>query len=1081
MIKLSSFHDGRSFVWTVCAVLACVMATAVSFTDTANAANEPDANGVYRYLEIAEDNDFRVYATPGETIHITVYPGVRLAASYPDDRLCQVIRVLQSSGAPVTGLLRISGVRPDNSTFGLGQGQPVVTRDPTDPDQVNACSTGGNQEPFKELTISYTVPAGYSIASMDQAFIVRFAKNTHINGRNTVQGYEWRVAVSDNTDFINSAARPNSNAKPGRVWFVGDDTGLDLWQRNVQPALTSNVTNHVFKFVRNDGYRYAVRYNNYQGIWSTFHGGVYGAKLSSNGLPAYMSYGAVDNPSYQFTLPSGAKNLAYVFVDCGWLDDSCPASIPASVLRPQPITSDSGNTGNPIATVDPSPTASSGFRYTGYTLPNLAGGVVTIPYTAMQTGRIRLEITRSGSPTPLCRISYFIDDADAAGTLTWNWNNAADRARCDPGTSLNTANVPVVPDSEIMTITVQAYRLGEMHFIDVDTEQRGSIEVKGNGLGTAAEKRSIIWYDPFSRSGADTCGTIPVRVADGGASHPTLTWDSMSSGRDWGSTVLPKVIANGASSSIERMAIDSNGGAHGWMSDDVCDGSGTGASDGYANNNGTASDESTWGNDRVVEDWTYAFRDPPPQVLSLGGPTYTLAPSVTVLPGPTIGVGEQADFTMSVTNLDGYNSNLTDWAIRRIVIPPGGLLNIAPRSPTNAADFSCGYYTSVGGGVSCGLVTSGNRVFPAGNTHTVGTNSEVGTTIGSRVCYALMVNSYTQQPKPNFAETVECVTVGKFPHLEARNGDVFAGGQFRSFSPNCTINDEPIISSSQQRIAPPVVNPPYYTSYATYGVTSLGRSVKFGSMGLTYDSTTPSTPSDNLVFANNPADGFFRNDATVNGFQTGLQHCLNDPYAIFGPRTAANNVAGNLINIDLLTSDTNLTASGTVTLYANSTIPAGKKIVIYARNAHIRIASNIQYADQDAGPGGYNDINRIPQVVILTDRSILVDENARAGALSAGGKVTQLDGIYAAKENFYTCDVVPRLNTCATALTVNGAVVVGKNTVPLRTFGADQANYSAMAETFNLRFDMFVNQLPQTGGSSVFIKTLSETEAPPRF
>lgn len=333
------------------------------------------------------------------------------------------------------------------------------------------------------------------------------------------------------------------------------------------------------------------------------------------------------------------------------------------------------------------------------------------------------------------------------------------------------------------------------------------------------------------------------------------------------------------------------------------------------------------------------------------------------------------------------------------------------------------------------------------------------------------VTQVTTGAPPN--GVIRCFRIGKYPHLEARNGDVFAGGRLASASPTCTFTPgtTPIISSSQRQ--PDGVGP-YYTSYATYGVTSLGEALTFGSMGVSYEDigAVPSTISDNLVFANtSTVDGFFYN-ATGNNATPTTPHCLNDPFAIFGPR-ATTNVPGTSIDISSpgFPDNANLTGAGTIDLYASAPIPPGKKIVIYAKSANIKISSNITYADQ-----AYGSIDQIPQIVILTDRDLIVRQDA-----VTGGQVTQLDGIYAAKNNFFTCDVVPRLHLCEVPLQINGAVIAGEHVIPLRTAGADAANYAAMAETFNLRSDMLINQLPDAGSPSTFIQTLSETEVPPRF
>lgn len=326
------------------------------------------------------------------------------------------------------------------------------------------------------------------------------------------------------------------------------------------------------------------------------------------------------------------------------------------------------------------------------------------------------------------------------------------------------------------------------------------------------------------------------------------------------------------------------------------------------------------------------------------------------------------------------------------------------------------------------------------------------------------VTNITTGAPPN--GVIRCFHIGKYPHLEAHNGDIYAGGQLPSSVPTCSIPYKPIVSSSQR-----LIDGAYYSSYATYGVTSLGASLTFGSMGQSYGF---STFANDLVFANNTAsEGYFLN-ATGNNNAPTVTNCLNDPYNIFGSRGIAGTSTGSTnVDVSLLTGDARLTATSTVNLYASTPIQPGRKIVIYANNgANIKITSNITYADQ-----AYGSINAIPQIVVLTDKSLIVGQTSTVD----GQPITQVDGIYAAKDNFYTCDLVPRLHLCEAPLRVNGAVVVGKNTVPLRTAGADATNYGAMAETFNLRSDMFLNQLPEAGGANVYIKTRSETEVPPRF
>ena len=467
--------------------------------------------------------------------------------------------------------------------------------------------------------------------------------------------------------------------------------------------------------------------------------------------------------------------------------------------------------------------------------------------------------------------------------------------------------------------------------------------------------------------------------------------------------------------------------------------------------------------------------------------TYTLLPAVVSVP-TIVSVGEQVTFTTSVTNNSSNVSNPTDWAVRKIIVPAGVTAPSSRTGGTNSSQFNCGYYRSQRMVCSELAGDSGSRIFTPGLTRTGIGNSGPGTYIetmnypsGSRVCYAVMVNSASQAPKHNYSEAVFCPVVGKNPTLEVRNGDVWAGGNFLSVSPTCAVGNRPVISSSQRQLPSG-----FYTSYATYGVTSLGLSERFGSQGMSYENV-PNTPSNNLVFGNTAngsnVDGFFYNaDSDTTTFPppsknpVGVQHCLNDPFDKFGSRIAPTSTnSNNQIDISTLGGNTLLSSPTTIKLYASAVIPAGKKIVIYAPNADLDIVSNITYADQP-----YGSINRIPQVVVMSGKNIIVRWNSNAG-LNVGGKITQLDGIYAAKENLYTCDLIPLMNICNTPLKINGAVLTGGSVIPLRTAGAESPDFGAMAETFNLRSDVLLNQLPDAGNPSVFIKTMSEREVPPRF
>ena len=195
--------------------------------------------------------------------------------------------------------------------------------------------------------------------------------------------------------------------------------------------------------------------------------------------------------------------------------------------------------------------------------------------------------------------------------------------------------------------------------------------------------------------------------------------------------------------------------------------------------------------------------------------------------------------------------------------------------------------------------------------------------------------------------------------------------------------------------------------------------------------------------------------------------CLNNPFAIYGSKPTATNNSTS-VNVCGLGADTILNGrdgANKLTLTCSGPLPAGVRRVVYVKNAaETLIQDNITYAE-----GPYSSISDIPQLVVLSDQKITV----KAG-------VTRLDGIYAAKTDFATCDLHPTPTQCNQKLEVNGAIVAGLHVLPYRTAGADGPNYGDKAEIFRLRPDALLDQLPAVGDET-YIRTIDQREVPPRF
>lgn len=376
-----------------------------------------------------------------------------------------------------------------------------------------------------------------------------------------------------------------------------------------------------------------------------------------------------------------------------------------------------------------------------------------------------------------------------------------------------------------------------------------------------------------------------------------------------------------------------------------------------------------------------------------------------------------------------------------------------------------------------------NNVFDAGDTSLLGPQSGATTVppspgtrpivpdwtaiadsgvMGGRVCIILSISaSPPVVVDPPATTPPACVDIGKRPKLHVSTGDVMVGGTFRNLAGICTTQTLSA-TNLQLRGSISTIGGVTYSSYADYAANSLGPISVFGTNGV-----NPGTaPADNMSFGNDiPLGHFFSNAGSPPSNPTQAR-CLNDPFAVFAPRASSSNAA-TTIDVSNVGADTLATASGTLSINGTTRqLPAGYKRVIYAPNAStVEITSDIAYSD-----GPYNSPTDLPQLVILTNGRIVV----RAG-------VTRIDGIYAAKGDFQTCEVAPLLGTCTQPLTIHGAVIAGGRVVPYRTAGADGPNYGDKAEVFRLRPDLLLNQLPGAGGSQSVIKTIDQREVPPRF
>lgn len=160
--------------------------------------------------------------------------------------------------------------------------------------------------------------------------------------------------------------------------------------------------------------------------------------------------------------------------------------------------------------------------------------------------------------------------------------------------------------------------------------------------------------------------------------------------------------------------------------------------------------------------------------------------------------------------------------------------------------------------------------------------------------------------------------------------------------------------------------------------------------------------------------------------------------------------------------------SGQITI-EQSTLPAGRSIIIYAPNNDILIGGSQRYAETIAS------VEQIPQLVII-GRNITIHESATEVSAWLVAKT-------AGHGNIYTCNVAQadlRTTNCNDPLTVNGPVI--SNMLHLRRTGGAGAGADSVraAETFNLRPDAYLWGVQQTK-ATLKVPTAKVTELPPKF
>ena len=765
--------------------------------DVALAAEDPNDSGWYDQTQLTQDNSFFAYLHDGDKVKFSIDGGYHPhtttdAGSFEDISKCGPDNLNDEQKEKLRANVSIysypGGGLEDTSGWRLAVD-----------DGVSATSSASVGDTTKRLTFNVHGDDGrarfeLSYKDCDEK------KHTFTVDR----GYKWKIEVTDR----------NGNVQKGRIRVDGR---LKVWQQS-----SSGSTDLMLRYARTDGYRYAVKYPSYQGIYSWFVGSVYGIYSTkdtdtiNDDVPYYGSVKENDSTyDYPFDSDDRGKtesdlydNNSYLFIDCKGTDVGvCPGNIGAVA------NANNGGTGG----IDTQPiqegaydlsvieggaaTASTYYDYPARSTGKLTGGTLHIRYNGMQSGMIHLRAVKSDG-TVLCGNRQFIvDDQDASGEMTWSFG-ARDTA-CGTGTLVGSAQSLDI--GEKVSLQLWVSQRGEMHFIAVDTESRaGGIEVTTN----FATDKLLSHSD--SLFGGTYCG-----------SHD-------------------------------------DGTIHSWSGGGSCDAEAS-----------AGTSKSTWGNRRAIQDWIWDSHDGATLTYMIG-PHYNLTPITTRDSGNTsMRAGTPVTIHNSVHN-DSLMARASGWEWRSYayVVHSGSSAPTISGDEYASADAVCTLHS-----LDCTYLTGGSGVIAQedGGTTTLpdATFGTSGLHYGDYVCSYLVIRNYYVYPPFTIDTSTKwrvsspagslqdvCVRITKTPRLQVWGNDVRVGSGF---------------TLSGNRSSSIVTN---RGSWGEYGVFAGNAITTFGS------AASPS--STNLTFANTSPTGHYATAAnlgTIPDVKTYLTKAGNATYA----------------------------------------------------------------------------------------------------------------------------------------------------------------------------------------------------------
>lgn len=388
---------------------------------------------------------------------------------------------------------------------------------------------------------------------------------------------------------------------------------------------------------------------------------------------------------------------------------------------------------------------------------------------------------------------------------------------------------------------------------------------------------------------------------------------------------------------------------------------------------------------------------------------YVLAPHVNS-PVNAVRQGEMVTFTPSVTKDNSNDSNNTSWKFCRVLVAPGVA---APAAGSVCSNPDATVVESKDNEVfrGSGPFTIGN---PANYVYTV----PASTLYGSQICYALLVNSSTQEAG-HPAESVKCVIIAKSPHLQVWGNDVRVGSSFLGWDDN----DVSLMNASNG-------------SWGEYGVIASGTISGLGS-GSVANGTL-------LTFANKPTLGGFTQATSIEG----LGAIPNVKKYLEKAGNAEYRGKTGIILAD---------APALIGSYAANTV--------YTTSGTVTISGDIINSSKG---------NNLSQMVIIADNINILPTVKQVDAWLIANDTINTCWVDGDVPKIGNCGD----NTNASTLRINGPIMAGSLLLN-RTGGSDTDDNSA-AEIINLRGDAYIwmRKLSTETGS---IRTVYTRELAPRY